>query len=86
MTISHETLFKVLGPEVVVEAEAALDGDTEMDTEAGAEQSHEGIGFGPQKLPGAHRRRHECAPPWPAPRAGSVRSTRSPRPVNRVGT
>ena len=51
VTISHETLFKVLGPEVVVEAEAALDGDTEMDTEAEAEQSHEGIGFGPQKLP-----------------------------------
>ena len=51
VTISHETLFKVLGPEVIVEAEAALDGDAEMDTEADAEQSHEGIGFGPQKLP-----------------------------------
>lgn len=51
VTISHETLFKVLGPDVIVEAEAALDGDAEMDTETDAEQSREGIGFGPQKLP-----------------------------------
>ena len=51
VTISHETLFKVLGPDVIVEAEALLDGEADMDSEADAEQSHEGIGFGPQKLP-----------------------------------
>ena len=30
VTVSHDTLFKVLGPEVVMEAEDALNGTSEM--------------------------------------------------------
>ena len=30
VTVSHDTLFKVLGPEVVIEAEDALNGTSEM--------------------------------------------------------